>query len=136
VILKTILGPARVHHHLWHRLPHSDGTCIRDYVHVEDLIDAHVTVMAALKPGDTRTYNLGIGRGTRSARSSTATRRVTGRDFKVVEGPRRAGDPPELYADPGRSSASSPGARTSPTWMRSSPPPGAGFQKHPKGYEP
>src|SRR5690606_23566570 len=41
--------------------PTPDGTCIRDYVHVADLIDAHVTVMNALAPGDARTYNIGIG---------------------------------------------------------------------------
>ena len=40
-----------------------DGTCIRDYVHVEDLVDAHTVVMEALQPGDTRFYNLGIGKG-------------------------------------------------------------------------
>ncbi len=82
--------------------PTPDGTCIRDYVHVEDLIDAHVAVMAALKPGDTRTYNLGIGRGYSVREIIDATRRVTGREFKVNEGPRRAGDPPTLFADPGK----------------------------------
>jgi len=77
-----------------------DGTCVRDYVHVEDLIDAHVTVMGALKPGDERTYNLGIGRGYSVREIIDATRRVTGREFEVVEGPRRPGDPPTLFADP------------------------------------
>jgi UDP-glucose 4-epimerase len=79
-----------------------DGTCIRDYVHVEDLIDAHVAVMKALKPGDMRTYNLGIGRGYSVREIIDAARRVTGRDFRVSEGPRRAGDPPALYADPAK----------------------------------
>lgn len=79
--------------------PTPDGTCIRDYVHVEDLVDAHVTVMNALKPGDIRAYNLGIGRGYSNRQIVDAVKRVTGRNFTVKDGPRRPGDPPELYAD-------------------------------------
>jgi UDP-glucose 4-epimerase len=80
--------------------PTPDGTCIRDYVHVEDLIDAHVTMMHALKPGDARTYNVGIGRGYSVREVIEACRMVTGVNFKEVIGARRAGDPPSLYADP------------------------------------
>ena len=76
-----------------------DGTCIRDYVHVEDLVDAHVTAMDALQPGDGRAYNLGIGRGYSVREVIDAARRVTGVDFSVGEGKRRPGDPPVLYAD-------------------------------------
>ncbi len=76
-----------------------DGTCIRDYIHVEDLVDAHVAVMDALKPGDTRFYNLGIGRGRSVKELIEAAKRVTGVDFKVEMGPRRPGDPPRLFAD-------------------------------------
>ncbi|MHC4990091.1 MAG: NAD-dependent epimerase/dehydratase family protein, partial [Planctomycetota bacterium] len=82
--------------------PTPDGTCIRDYVHVEDLIDAHVTVMNALKPSDALAFNIGIGRGYSVREVIDATRRVTGVDFRAVEGPRRPGDPPELYNDPTR----------------------------------
>jgi len=77
-----------------------DGTCVRDYVHVEDLVDAHVRVMDALVPGDRRRYNLGIGRGYSVREVVDAARRVTGVEFEVREGARRAGDPPVLYADP------------------------------------
>lgn len=77
-----------------------DGTCIRDYVHVEDLIDAHVAVLGALRPGEERTYNLGIGRGYSVREIIEATRRVTRVDFPVRSGARRAGDPPRLFADP------------------------------------
>lgn len=77
-----------------------DGTCIRDYVHVEDLIDAHVTAMNALEPGDTLTYNIGIGRGYSVREVIDACRRVTGVKFKRVDGERRAGDPPQLFNDP------------------------------------
>lgn len=79
-----------------------DGTCVRDYVHVEDLIDAHITVMHALQPGDMRTYNVGIGRGYSVREVVEACRRVTKAHFKAVDGQRREGDPPTLYADPAK----------------------------------
>ncbi len=80
--------------------PTPDGTCIRDYVHVVDLIDAHVLLMNALKPGDQRFYNLGIGNGMSVRQIVDAVKKVTGVDFTVEIGDRRAGDPPSLYADP------------------------------------
>lgn len=79
-----------------------DGTCIRDYVHVEDLIDAHITAMGALKPGACAAYNVGIGRGYSVRQVIDAARRVTGIDFAEVEGERREGDPPTLYAEPAK----------------------------------
>jgi UDP-glucose 4-epimerase len=79
--------------------PTADGTCIRDYIHVEDLVAAHVRVMEALRPGDQRCYNLGIGRGHSVRQVIEAARRVIDRPFEVVIGPRRPGDPPELYSD-------------------------------------
>jgi UDP-glucose 4-epimerase len=82
--------------------PTPDGTCIRDYVHVEDLVEAHVTVMEALQPRDERIYNLGIGRGHSVKEVIDAARAVVGRPFKAEIGPRRPGDPPVLYADPGK----------------------------------
>jgi len=82
--------------------PTPDGTCIRDYVHVEDLVDAHTVVMNALEPGDTRTYNLGIGKGYSVREIIDAAKRVTGVDFRVDEGQRRSGDPPALYAQPAK----------------------------------
>ncbi len=77
-----------------------DGTCIRDYVHVDDLIDAHVKVMHALQSGDQRAYNVGIGKGYSVREVIEACRRVTGVDFAEVIGDRRPGDPPVLYNDP------------------------------------
>jgi UDP-glucose 4-epimerase len=79
--------------------PTPDGTCIRDYVHVEDLVDAHVAVMQALQPGDARIYNLGIGQGHSVKQIVDAARQVIGPPFTVEIGARRPGDPPELYAD-------------------------------------
>jgi UDP-glucose-4-epimerase GalE len=76
-----------------------DGTCIRDYIHVEDLVEAHVRVLEALAPGDKRIYNLGIGQGYSVKEILDAVRRVVGRPFRVESGPRRSGDPPALFAD-------------------------------------
>ena len=79
--------------------PTPDGTCIRDYVHVSDLVAAHAVVMDALKPGDERHYNIGIGRGYSVRECVEATRRVTGLPIAEIEGPRRPGDPPTLTAN-------------------------------------
>ncbi len=79
--------------------PTDDGTCVRDYVHVEDLCTAHLIAMEAMEPGAIRAYNVGIGRGYSVRQVIDAAMRVTGRTFPIVEGERRAGDPPELFAD-------------------------------------
>ena len=76
-----------------------DGTCVRDYIHVEDLVAAHAVVMNALKPGDQRFYNLGIGRGYSVKEVIDAARNVTGHAIPTKVAPRRAGDPAELFAD-------------------------------------
>ncbi|MCA9307850.1 MAG: UDP-glucose 4-epimerase, partial [Phycisphaerales bacterium] len=82
--------------------PTPDGTCIRDYIHVQDLVAAHAVVMEALRDHELRTYNLGIGKGLSVREIIDAARQVTGVDFAVREGARRPGDPPVLYADPSR----------------------------------
>ncbi|MBU4273108.1 MAG: UDP-glucose 4-epimerase GalE [Planctomycetes bacterium] len=82
--------------------PTPDGTCIRDYIHVEDLCAAHLTAMNSLRPGDARCYNLGIGKGYSVKEVIESARRVTGRDIPVEYGPRRAGDPAVLFADAGK----------------------------------
>lgn len=102
VILQAILGQRESLTIFGTDYPTPDGTCIRDYIHVEDLIDAHVNVLGALQPGDARTYNLGMGRGYSVREIMNTARKVTGRDFKVVEGPRRQGDPPRLFANPAK----------------------------------
>ena len=74
-----------------------DGTCVRDYVHVQDLARAHV---AALRPAPApfRAYNLGTGRGHSVREVIDSVARVTGRDVPAEVGPRRVGDPPVLVA--------------------------------------
>ena len=76
-----------------------DGTCIRDYIHVEDLCAAHITAMEALEAGDRRVYNLGIGRGYSVREVVESAKRVTGIEIPIEYGPRRPGDPAILYAD-------------------------------------
>ncbi|HEU0070904.1 MAG TPA: UDP-glucose 4-epimerase GalE [Alphaproteobacteria bacterium] len=80
--------------------PTPDGTCLRDYIHVADLADAHVLALKRLiGGGETRFFNLGNGNGF-SVREVIATaKQVTGRDFAVRVAARRAGDPPSLVAD-------------------------------------
>ncbi|MEM9020934.1 MAG: UDP-glucose 4-epimerase GalE [Planctomycetota bacterium] len=79
-----------------------DGTCIRDYIHVQDLVDAHLVVLNALEDSDQRFYNLGTGTGTTVMQIVEAGREVTGHAIPAEVGPRRPGDPPMLYADPGK----------------------------------
>lgn len=80
--------------------PTPDGTCLRDYVHVDDLSRAHIAVFEKLaKPGTGLFYNLGTGRPTSNREVIRAVEKATGRKIKVVESPRRPGDPPALYAD-------------------------------------
>jgi len=114
--------------------PTPDGTCIRDYIHVDDLCSAHVVAMESLRPGDARFYNLGIGRGYSVKEVIDAARRVTGREIPVEYGARRPGDPAVLFANADRIKAELGwSARhteiddivaTAWNW----------FEKHPRGY--
>jgi UDP-glucose 4-epimerase len=78
--------------------PTPDGTCIRDYIHVADLADAHLLALPAPAAGEHRIYNLGNGRGFSVQEVVDAVRRVTGHPVPVVIGDRRAGDPAQLVA--------------------------------------
>lgn len=77
-----------------------DGTAVRDYIHVDDLVRAHIAVLEALKPGDLRTYNLGTGAGVSVRRIIESVERVTGKRVPHEVGPRRTGDPASLYCSP------------------------------------
>lgn len=77
--------------------PTPDGTCIRDYIHVLDLIDAHVLALHALEQGN-RIYNLGNGRGFSVRQVIDTAERVTGRKIAVKVAARRPGDPAVLVA--------------------------------------
>jgi UDP-glucose 4-epimerase len=75
-----------------------DGTCIRDYIHVADLADAHILALQALGQRDKMIYNLGNGQGFSVKQVIDAARRVTGHAIPVEVKPRRAGDPARLVA--------------------------------------
>lgn len=80
--------------------PTPDGTCLRDYIHVNDLADAHVRALQHLeKGGDSVALNLGTGRGNSVLEVIEAVERTTGHAVRRKIGPRRPGDPPVLVAD-------------------------------------
>ena len=80
--------------------PTRDGTCVRDYIHVDDLCVAHLLALEWLaSEGRCEAFNLGNGEGATVLEVIAAAKRVTGRDFAVRFGARRAGDPPSLVAD-------------------------------------
>lgn len=78
--------------------PTPDGTCVRDYIHVSDLADAHLLALQALEQGSRVIYNLGSGQGFSVREVVESARSVTGRTIPVVESPRREGDPAVLIA--------------------------------------
>jgi UDP-glucose-4-epimerase GalE len=82
--------------------PTADGTCIRDYIHVEDLADAHSRALQRLAPGQVTICNLGTGGGFSVREVIRAVEEISGRKVPVREGPRRPGDPPVLLAAPER----------------------------------
>ncbi|MBO4163085.1 UDP-glucose 4-epimerase GalE [Micromonospora antibiotica] len=78
--------------------PTVDGTCVRDYIHVEDLARAHLLALTAAVPGRHRIYNLGNGNGFTNRQVVDVVREVTGHPVPVETAPRREGDPAELVA--------------------------------------
>jgi UDP-glucose 4-epimerase len=83
--------------------PTPDGTCVRDYIHVRDLCDAHLAALDSLARGtESLVANLGTGRGHSVKEVIETAHRVSGRPIPVEYGPRRAGDPPALVASCGR----------------------------------
>jgi UDP-glucose 4-epimerase len=80
--------------------PTPDGTCIRDYIHVNDLAEVHIAALVYLMANSqSRVYNCGYGRGYSVREVVKSAKTVTGIDFPVEETGRRAGDPPDLVAD-------------------------------------
>jgi UDP-glucose 4-epimerase len=82
--------------------PTPDGTCIRDYIHVDDLAAAHILALEKLEPGVQWKFNVGVGRGFSVREVIRTVEEVSGLTVPVREGPRRAGDPPELVANADR----------------------------------
>jgi UDP-glucose 4-epimerase len=91
--------------------PTPDGTCLRDYVHVDDLSRAHIAAFPLLeKPGAQHFYNLGTGTPTSVLEVIRAVEKISGLKVPANFAPRRAGDPPALYADAAK-------ARTELGWI-------------------
>jgi UDP-glucose-4-epimerase GalE len=79
--------------------PTPDGTCVRDYIHVDDLAEAHILALDKIGPGSKLAYNVGIGRGYSVREVIRTAEEVSGLRVPVREGPRREGDPPTLVAN-------------------------------------
>ncbi|HYZ52299.1 MAG TPA: UDP-glucose 4-epimerase [Streptosporangiaceae bacterium] len=85
--------------------PTPDGTCVRDYIHVTDLAEAHLLALGACEPGSHRVYNLGNGAGFSVREVIDVCREVTGQDIPAEVAPRRPGDPAVLVASSARISS-------------------------------
>jgi UDP-glucose 4-epimerase len=85
--------------------PTADGTCVRDYIHVEDLARAHLLALDATAPGEHRIYNLGNGNGFSNRQVVEAAREVTGAELPTEIAPRREGDPATLVASSAKARA-------------------------------
>ena len=99
LVLQTALGQRPSIGIFGDDYPTPDGTCIRDYVHVDDLADAHLRALDLLQPGSSLQLNLGSGHGHSVRAVIEACRRVTGHAIPTVTEARRPGDPAELVAD-------------------------------------
>lgn len=102
IVLQVALGQRSHITVLGDDYPTPDGTCVRDYIHVDDLGRAHVAALQRLQAGEGMRLNLGTGRGYSVREVIEACRRVTGHAIPAEIGPRRPGDPPELVADSSR----------------------------------
>ena len=98
VVLQVALGQRKSVQIFGTDYPTRDGTCVRDYIHVCDLAQAHILAMERIEPGKGGWYNLGNGNGYTVREVLQVARKVTGRKIPDEVGPRRPGDPPELVA--------------------------------------
>jgi UDP-glucose 4-epimerase len=98
LVLQAVLGQRPAITVFGDDYPTPDGTCIRDYIHVDDLAEAHLLALEKLAPGKHWYYNLGTGRGYSVREVIRLAEEVTGKPVPVRQGPRRPGDPPELVA--------------------------------------
>lgn len=101
-VLQVALGQAETATIFGTDYPTPDGTCIRDYVHIADLVSAHLLALEALQEKDALVYNVGSGHGFSVRQVVEAAREVTGQAIPAIEEPRRPGDPPRLVASPAR----------------------------------
>jgi UDP-glucose-4-epimerase GalE len=134
VVLQTILGVKDKITVFGTDYPTPDGTNVRDYIHVEDLADAHIRAIGALDKQQTIQCNLGTGRGFSVKEIIATVEKVTGKKVPVEYGPRRAGDAIALWANPAKAKELlgwEAKHKDPETIIRSA---WAWFQKHPRGY--
>ena len=105
LVLKAALGERPAITVFGTDYPTPDGTCVRDYIHVADLAEAHLRALRRAREGEHLICNLGNGRGFTVREVIDAARRVTGRQIPQVEAERRAGDPATLVAGAQRAEA-------------------------------
>ena len=98
IVLQVALGQRKSVQIFGTDYPTRDGTCVRDYIHVCDLAQAHILAMERIEPGKGGWYNLGNGNGYTVREVLQVARQVTGRKIPAEVGPRRPGDPAELVA--------------------------------------
>ena len=99
-VLQIALGQAESATIFGTDYPTPDGTCIRDYIHIADLVSAHILALNALEKRDKMTYNVGSGNGFSVKEVIETARKVTGHAIPTIESPRRAGDSARLVASP------------------------------------
>jgi UDP-glucose 4-epimerase len=134
LILQAVLGVRDAITVFGTDYPTPDGTNIRDYIHVDDLADAHIKAMEKLRPGESIFCNLGTGNGFSVKQIIATVEKVTGRKVPVKYGGRRAGDAIALWADPTRARQrlgwearyKDPEQIVSSAWRW--------FESHPRGY--
>ena len=100
LVLRVALGQSEAAYIFGTDYPTPDGTCIRDYIHLADLVSAHQLALEVLGERDRLVYNLGSGNGFSVREVIETARAVTGHAIPVVESPRRPGDPARLVASP------------------------------------
>ncbi len=133
-VLKTALGITSRVQIFGTDYPTPDGTAIRDYIHIDDLTDAHVLALGATRPGEHRIFNLGNGNGFSVREVIAAAQEVTGREIAIVEAARRPGDPPELVAASARIRSELGWEPQKPTLAEMVGDAWAFAQAHPRGY--
>lgn len=134
LVLQTALGQRERIGVFGDDYPTPDGTCIRDYIHVDDLADAHLSALQLLEHGTNLQLNLGTGRGHSVKAVIDACRSVTGHPIPTTIENRRAGDPAELVAD---SSLAQKVLQWTPKYMEIADVVKTAWhwhQSHPKGY--
>ncbi|MCO6451285.1 MAG: UDP-glucose 4-epimerase GalE [Caldilineales bacterium] len=99
-LIKYLLGQRPTFTLFGDDYPTPDGSCIRDYIHVEDLANAHIAALEYLwNNGESEAFNLGMGYGVSNFEIIDMVQEVTGLDFEIQIGPRRQGDPARIFAD-------------------------------------